>query len=234
MSQEELFEETIVHPTVHPVIDYLENDSSQNLDKHETMTSTLGGACCSASIGELRRLKTKNRDPLEKFQKHIRSEAFKEFVKTSGLEFLQFDEPHLWCKEMSNGKNVPDATFFLPDRRFQEILRNKNIDDTQQVAVVFHGTSTNNIADILQHGLDPARRCAQAYGIGEYFSKDPSICVSYCKTGKAIIVFLVIVPLPSKEPSNKPYDFVIVEDNSHQFPLGVFRFDRVDPSALQR
>lgn len=105
--------------------------------------------------------------------------------------------------------------------------------------MVFHGTSSKNISSILQDGLDPEKRTGQAYGKGEYFSKEPSVCVSYCKNDKAIIVFLVIMPLPltSKTTGQNihiPYDFVIVEEIRHQFPLGVLHFSNVDSAAIVR
>jgi hypothetical protein len=221
MSKKELLEDTIVHPTIQ--YDFLLEDSSlSNNNSNDIIDTTTAlafcGSCCSSTIGDLRR--TKN--PIEKFQKFIRSDALEKFTKASGVEFTRFEEPDSWC-----------------DKQFQEVLKNKDVDESQKVCVVFHGTSSKNISSILQDGLDPEKRTGQAYGKGEYFSMEPSVCFSYCKNDKATIVFLVIMPLPltSKTTGQNihiPYDFVIVEETRHQFPLGVLHFSNVDSAAPVR
>ena len=42
----------------------------------------------------------------------------------------------------------------------------KALDQECCFGVVFHGTATRNIANILEHGLDPKRRTGQAHGPG--------------------------------------------------------------------
>ena len=153
-----------------------------------------------------------------------------------GVQFEQYEESLSWCKSKSTKPFLPKNERGL-EIRFRDIVQDKDVDDSQTVALVFHGTRSINITNILQDGLDPAKRSGQAYGKGEYFSKDPSVCMSYCKLDKAIIVFLVVGPLRSKasRTSRKiPYDFVTVQDNRHQFPLGVPHFSKVDALALGR
>eukprot|EP01062_Namystynia_karyoxenos_P064283 TRINITY_DN571_c0_g1_i2.p1 TRINITY_DN571_c0_g1~~TRINITY_DN571_c0_g1_i2.p1 ORF type:complete len:1409 (+),score=427.07 TRINITY_DN571_c0_g1_i2:436-4227(+) len=48
----------------------------------------------------------------------------------------------------------------------------------------FHGTAPQNVLSIALNGFDPRRRSGQVYGSGEYFAKDPSVSVGYCKGGR--------------------------------------------------
>ena len=52
-----------------------------------------------------------------------------------------------------------------------------------------------NIDAICRNGLDPARRSGQAYGPGEYFGAagNATISVAYCKGGRKMLVFAVLV-----------------------------------------
>ena len=79
--------------------------------------------------------------------------------------------------------------------------------------------------------MDKAKRRGQAYGPGEYFSKDPSISVSYCHGGHSMVVF--VVAAPPQRPGTPP-DYVVVENNTHQYPLGVMKFGKVDHDTMQR
>ena len=99
------------------------------------------------------------------------------------------------------------------------------------LGLVFHGTSEGNIQSILAHGLDPRRRKRQAFGPGEYFSTDPCLSVSYCNGGLEMLVFLVVIP-PAR-PQRAPHDYVVVNDNDHQLPLGSFTFKSVDQTVLR-
>jgi hypothetical protein len=112
MSKKELLEDTIVHPTIQ--YDFLLEDSSHSSNKSNDVIDTTTafafcGALCSSTIGDLRR--TKN--PIEKFQKFIRSDALEKSTKASGVEFKQFEEPDSWCK---NSKGVNYLRFFILSR----------------------------------------------------------------------------------------------------------------------
>lgn len=146
-------------------------------------------------------------------------------------------------------------------RKFEQGL--KTLDLGACLGVVFHGTSKHNISAILQNGLDPQRRKGQAYGPGEYFSKNPAVSVGYCHGGLEMLVFVVALPstLPSdskvqKDPNQKqsaflssqaaflalppscnrkhriPQDYVVVENNHHQIPIGTMKFTHVNQSVM--
>ena len=142
--------------------------------------------------------------------------AFTAFASRCGLQ-----QPHFEASRPIN------ATFDKFAKAYHHLEPNTSL------AVVFHGTATTNIPDILYNGLDPKRRKGQAYGPGEYFSKDPAISVSYCHGGLELLVFLVVIP--NKTAHNIcPPDYVVVENNDHQLPLGSVSFKSIDRNANKR
>lgn len=62
------------------------------------------------------------------------------------------------------------------------------------VELVFHGTRCRNIEAIQRDGLNPKLRSRQAFGVGEYFNRQPKLSLSYCRGGGTMFVFAVIVP----------------------------------------
>jgi hypothetical protein len=95
-------------------------------------------------------------------------------------------------------------------------------------------------------GLDPEKRKGQAFGPGEYFSKEPSTSVAHCRDGKEILVFVVQLPLPKcKDKENDststtrkywhcPWDYVVVNDNARQLPIGYFEYTAVDRLVMRK
>lgn len=64
-----------------------------------------------------------------------------------------------------------------------------------QTLLCFHGTPSQNISSICEHGLDPARRgthMGQKLGPGEYCTTSLAIAHSYCRGGRDIIVCEVL------------------------------------------
>lgn len=100
-----------------------------------------------------------------------------------------------------------------------------------QLGVVFHGTAEQHIDSIVCDGLDPKRRSGQTYGPGEYFATNPQISVGYCRGGTEMFVFLVVVP-KRDSGTRAPANFVVVNNNSHQIPLGTMFFDSVDQGVV--
>lgn len=95
------------------------------------------------------------------------------------------------------------------------------------LGVVFHGTPVANMPSILKDGLDPDKRKKQTYGPGEYFSKDPTICLEFARKGMELLVFVVVL-LPERNPTNRrihPDDIVVVNNNQHQLPIGTVKFE---------
>ena len=94
----------------------------------------------------------------------------------------------------------------------------------QTVKLCFHGTAEANIDAICRDGLDPKRRAGQAHGPGEYFAGagHSQISVAYCKGGRKMIVFAVLV-----DRSGLTCDkgsIVVVNKPEHQLPLFVLTF----------
>jgi hypothetical protein len=86
-----------------------------------------------------------------------------------------------------------------------------------EVRLVIHGTAGANAGAICAAGLDPQRCAGQAMGPGEYFAGQAATSVSYCKVGKAMLVFAVLT-----DPSGITLDngsFVVVHKVEHQLPL---------------
>jgi len=117
------------------------------------------------------------------------------------------------------------------ENRIQHILEDQAIKDSDTVALVFHGTHHSNNDSILESGLDPALRNRQKRGEGEYFSRDPSLCIPYCGSGNCMLVFLVI-DSSAKKCSMKgeriPSSCVIVKEPLHQFPFGVLHYTHIE------
>ncbi|CAB9509448.1 expressed unknown protein [Seminavis robusta] len=122
--------------------------------------------------------------------------------------------------------------------KFQNAL--VGLPDQAELGVVFHGTPETNIHAISTGGLDPAKRKGQAYGPGEYFSKDPGVSVSYCRNGGKMLVFVVVLPPPpssmqganAPRHSSRPAAYVVVENNNHQLPIGTLAFSSVDHNVM--
>ena len=108
--------------------------------------------------------------------------------------------------------------------------------DPQQkrMGVVFHGTPEERIPEILDKGLDPRYRRTQAFGKGEYFSKDPGLATTYCQGGHKLVVYLVFLPEEHEKYYNqKDRDIVVVNNVSHELPIGVLSFESVDRTVVQ-
>jgi len=96
--------------------------------------------------------------------------------------------------------------------------------------LVFHGTAAANVDAICADGLDPTFRKFQRYGEGEYFAEDPLMAVPYGGGGHGrgecgIIVFVVLITEDTVHNAN---GIVVVDQTTHQLPLGVahFHFDQ--------
>ena len=89
----------------------------------------------------------------------------------------------------------------------------------QQIQLVFHGTSEQNIATICTDGLDPARRAGQACGPGEYFGKQMAVSHGYCRGGRHMLIFAVLL-----DRSGVTYNqggVIVINKAEHQLPLAV-------------
>lgn len=140
----------------------------------------------------------------------------------------------------------PEKPEVSVEAKFMEAL--KMCSDGDGLAIVFHGTRRENIPNILVNGLDKSRRSGQAYGPGEYFSKRPDTSISYSQNSLEMLVFLVVIPHymePTEEIidgkpvkaarlKHPPFEYVVVDNNANQMPLGVVKFTGTDAEAVQR
>ena len=94
----------------------------------------------------------------------------------------------------------------------------------QTVKLCFHGTAEANIDAICRNGLDPAPP-GQAYGPGEYFGAagNATISVAYCKGGRKMLVFAVLVDKSGLTLDNG--SIIVVNKPEYQLPLFVLTFN---------
>jgi hypothetical protein len=110
--------------------------------------------------------------------------------------------------------------------------------------IVFHGTDDENIEPILANGMDPSRRGmhdgfltrpCHVHGPGEYFVTRALMCVFFAfmdrpfrLTGR-LLIFLVL----EKEVLPQAPDVVVVNDVSHELPLGTVTFQMADAKVSE-
>ena len=70
--------------------------------------------------------------------------------------------------------------------------------------------------------------------VGEYFSKEPGLATTYCQGGHKLVVYLVFLPEEHERYYNqKDRDIVVVNNTSHELPIGVLTFESVDRKVVQ-
>jgi len=69
---------------------------------------------------------------------------------------------------------------------------------------------------------------------GEYFAKEPGLATTYCQGGHKLVVYLVFLPDENeKYYSQKDRDIVVVNNVSHELPIGVLTFESRDRKVIQ-
>lgn len=202
----EEFQDSIKHPNVAAI---------RAVDEVRSAGLETIGCCMSAYVADLNSLP----DPLACFRLHAQK-CLKEFAEGFGMKGVTFEV---------NLHALPASPLY---EAFTTVIKDSSLSE-KSLALVFHGTSSDNIQHILENGLDPTMRRGQAYGPGEYFSKDPAVSVSYTRGGSDLIVFCVVTPIPDPE-LKIPINYVVVSENTHQLPLGTLRFTSVDRAAIER
>jgi len=172
------------------------------------------------------------------FQTHCQSAEFSDSLSILGFEF----EEASTCCFHANENLIPENVCY--SKFHTALFSSKKRDDNltgAQLSMCFHGTSPCNVDSILRNGLDPALRKNQSFGRGEYFSTDPSVALQYCKGGKELLVFVVLL-LPESD-NDKRVDtmerqrrhyrkngrIVVVEKNHYQLPIGTVTFPHHPP-----
>merc|ERR1712137_622109 len=79
----------------------------------------------------------------------------------------------------------------------------------------FHGTHPDAILSISENGFDAKRRCGQVYGAGEYFAKNPSVSIGYCKGGEYMLVCRLTLGYESSDMSNSDGDHIWAKDTQY-------------------
>lgn len=105
----------------------------------------------------------------------------------------------------------------------------------KSIKLVFHGTSEENIAAILEKSLDPSKRGVngQALGSGEYFAEDPLISLPYCKGGRKMLIFAVIMDQSGLRKHNTQ-GILVCHRPAHHLPLAVVTLDGSPTDILAR
>ena len=99
--------------------------------------------------------------------------------------------------------------------------------------MVFHGTAEANVAAICRDGLDPNRRSGQAMGPGEYFGEQATTSLTYCKGGRKMLVFLVLLDPSGVTATGQ--GVTVIHKPEFQLPIAVVTFEppsgRMHPPA---
>lgn len=89
----------------------------------------------------------------------------------------------------------------------------------KELRVVYHGTSKNNIDNILRCGLDPKRRSSPYPAIGEYFSNFLDVSVGYTQRTNITVIIFIILMNPDGITFNTIPELVI-NKSEYQLPIG--------------
>jgi len=103
---------------------------------------------------------------------------------------------------------------------------------SKKLRLVFHGTPEANVEAICRDGLDPTKRSGQVYGKGEYFGGDATVSLGYCRGGRKMIVFVVLLD-PSgvtMEGMTQAGEMVVINKPEFQLPLAVITFSQKQPA----
>lgn len=102
-------------------------------------------------------------------------------------------------------------------------------DTDMNIKLVFHGTKSKNIKNILKNGLDPRRRQIQLHGPGEYFAFNGEYSYKYCKKNEfknddlQILVFAVLTEPSGVTTINN--SMIVIHKSEHQLPLFTIKFN---------
>ena len=93
----------------------------------------------------------------------------------------------------------------------------------RDTCLAFHGTAEKNINSICQTGYDPKRRSVQAYGAGEYFATSPYTPMSYCDSGKKMLLNELLLG-QSGIHHTMHGDIVVMKNPAHDLPRYIITF----------
>lgn len=190
-----------------------------------------GSECVGTCLSKVRSdLKAATPDEiLHELQDYCESPAMIDFCRRHGVNDATFDwNPRLQRRRSLFRRHPRHGKLY---QQFWNAYQNHS---SLNLALAFHGTAESNVPQILHYGLDPQYRRTQAFGKGEYFSKEPGLSATYRKEGHCLLVFLLLMPKDHEKVfSQKDRDIIVVPEMSQQLPLGVLRFDSVDERKIQ-
>ena len=132
---------------------------------------------------------------------------------------------------VSNPAFAPHINKRLESRFLNAIWECNPCFDDETLCIVFHGTRSERIANILENGLDPGLRTGQLWGPGEYFGVGPRVSLNFTMGCNQMLVFVVMVQMSEVEKwwiprsSSLSGEAIVVENNLRQLPLGVLSFE---------
>ncbi|KAJ1624180.1 hypothetical protein T492DRAFT_844953 [Pavlovales sp. CCMP2436] len=135
--------------------------------------------------------------------------------------FLQDKIPGSNVREIYHNPHSQPGTPLY--QRFYEAYKSSR---DKTIKLVFHGTSEGNVENICRSSLDPTKRGqnGQALGKGEYFAEDIIISLPYCKGGRKMFVFAVIMDEAGLRKHNTP-GILVCHRPDNQLPLAVITLD---------
>jgi hypothetical protein len=125
----------------------------------------------------------------------------------------------LWSMRGGNGNLLeawkvdnPLRTYhFMKRRERLKLILGREADGLEG----FHGTHPDAVISICENGFDSSKRSGQVFGAGEYFAKDPSISIGYCRGGQYMLVCRLTLGVESSTPSNGDGDHIWVAENGY-------------------
>ena len=107
---------------------------------------------------------------------------------------------------------------------YSRFINAYNKSQHKELRVVYHGTSENNIDNILRCGLDPKRRRGQACGPGEYFGNVLDISVGYSKGDPYVMIFIIL--MDSDGITYNDRGVLVINKSEYQLPIGYIKFHK--------
>jgi hypothetical protein len=135
--------------------------------------------------------------------------------------FMRESSPHLHVREIFHNPHSQPGTALY--KRFYAAYKKCR---EKSIKLVFHGTGEENVEAICRSSLDPKKRgCnGQALGKGEYFAEDLLISLPYCKGGRKLLVFAVIMDDSGLRKHTTP-GILVCHRTDHHLPLAVITLD---------
>mmetsp|Transcript_6686 Transcript_6686/g.16686 ORF Transcript_6686/g.16686 Transcript_6686/m.16686 type:complete len:399 (-) Transcript_6686:1192-2388(-) len=192
---------------------------------------------CSAKVGNLRRIYKNGGNPLKPFHTYLKSNStLRDLSYGPGVSFERFEASEAWSKTENEKDNLKKGLLqkLLKskeptgiDEKFEAMLQDTTVDDSQTVALVFH-----TVDSLLRTFLDDDDIRNST------FAMDPSECINGCAGVRAMFVCLVLVPRherrkrrgrrndkEQRQSAQVSDGIVVIEESQHVFPVGLLYFD---------